>query len=111
MSLEASMRRKIDSELSPQKLTIRNDSSKHAHHAAMTSARAAADASSDPSAAHERLLETHFHVECISDKFEGLTSIKRHRLVNGLLKDEFEKGLHALSLRLKTPQEIEKEAN
>ncbi len=109
MSLEASMRSKLSSALAPQSLTIRNDSRKHAHHAAMVSARHAADGAADPAAAHERLLETHFYVEVVSEQFDGLGSLKRHRLVNALMKEEFDKGLHALSLRLKTPQEVEKE--
>ena len=32
------------------------------------------------------------------------------RAINSLLKDEFDRGLHALSLRAKTPAEVEKEA-
>ncbi len=46
--------------------------------------------------------ETHFFVHVISDKFQGMTQIKRHRAVNALLQGEFERGLHALSLRTKT---------
>jgi BolA protein len=46
----------------------------------------------------------------VSAAFTGKTPIARHRLVNALLKDEFDHhGLHALSLRLKTPQEWERE--
>lgn len=33
--------------------------------------------------------------------------IGRHRLVNDALKDEFEAGLHALSIKAKTPKEVE----
>lgn len=49
-----------------------------------------------------------FAVAIVSSAFEGKTQIARHRLVNSLLKDEFDAGLHALSLRLKTPKEWEK---
>lgn len=46
----------------------------------------------------------------VSSEFAGKTQIARHRLVNSLLKDEFDNmGLHALSLRLKTPEEWEGE--
>lgn len=46
----------------------------------------------------------------VSPAFKGKTPIARHRMVNSLLKDEFDNhGLHALSLRLKTPEEWEKE--
>ncbi len=46
----------------------------------------------------------------ISSKFNSLPQIKRHRLVNSLLKEEFEeKGLHALSLKLRSQEEVDKE--
>ncbi len=32
--------------------------------------------------------ETHFNVEVVSSRFEGLTSIKRHRLVYQILEAE-----------------------
>lgn len=54
-------------------------------------------------------IETHFFVEVVSDKFQGLPTIKRHRAVNSMLQDEFDAGLHALSLRLKTPAEVSRE--
>ncbi|KAL4705947.1 hypothetical protein ACJJTC_016559 [Scirpophaga incertulas] len=49
--------------------------------------------------------ETHFKVVVVSDKFEGLPLIKRHRLVNDLLKEELQTGVHALSIVAKTPQQ------
>ena len=84
------MQTKLESEFGPEvEVNIRNDSSKHAHHAAM-----AAQGGGNG--------ETHFYVHVISDKFQGMTQIKRHRAVNALLEAEFERGLHALSLRTKT---------
>jgi stress-induced morphogen len=52
-----------------------------------------------------------FAVALVSSAFSGKTQIARHRMVNSLLKDEFDAGLHALSLRLRTPQEWEKEVD
>lgn len=49
--------------------------------------------------------ETHFTVEIVSPRFEGLTSIKRHRLVYGILAEELRSPVHALSLITKTPVE------
>ncbi|KAF9406972.1 hypothetical protein HW555_012842 [Spodoptera exigua] len=49
--------------------------------------------------------ETHFKVVVVSDKFEGLPLIKRHRLINEILKDELQSGVHALSIVAKTPQQ------
>ena len=43
----------------------------------------------------------------ISEQFEGLNSLQRHKLVLGALKDHFQSGeLHALSLRTKSPSEM-----
>ncbi|PWN21654.1 bola-domain-containing protein [Microstroma glucosiphilum] len=97
MSIEESMRNKIQSAFKPTHLKIRNDSSKHAHHAAM-----AAQGGGNG--------ETHFYIEVVSDDFSGKTQIARHRSINSLLSDEFASGLHALSLRTKTPAEVEKES-
>ncbi|GAA5860638.1 hypothetical protein JCM8547_005484 [Rhodosporidiobolus lusitaniae] len=49
--------------------------------------------------------ETHFTVQVVSDKFDGLRMIQRHRLVNETLKSEFDAGLHALSIKAKSPKE------
>ncbi|XP_068631337.1 bolA-like protein DDB_G0274169 [Battus philenor] len=49
--------------------------------------------------------ETHFKVVVVSDKFDGLTLIKRHRLVNDILKEELKNGVHALSIVAKTPKQ------
>ena len=48
--------------------------------------------------------ESHFHVLVVSDSFEGMTPIKRHRAVQGLLTDEAGKlPFHSLRLTTKTP--------
>ncbi len=49
--------------------------------------------------------ESHFKVIAISQDFETLSLIKRHQLLNELLKDEFSLGLHALSLKTYTQAE------
>ncbi|WFD38276.1 BolA domain UV induced protein Uvi31 [Malassezia japonica] len=93
MTVEESIREKVTGALAPEHLFIRNDSAKHAHHAAMAAQNGGNG-------------ETHFFVEVVSDQFQGKPQIQRHRAVNALLSSEFERGLHALSLRLKTPSEI-----
>lgn len=52
--------------------------------------------------------ETHFKVILVTEHFQNLNRIARHRLVNQLLADEFAQGLHALSLSLYTPEEWER---
>lgn len=52
--------------------------------------------------------ETHFKVIVVSSRFEGQTRINRHRILNELLKEEMAGPVHALSLKLYTPQEWNK---
>ena len=43
----------------------------------------------------------------VSEQFEGLNSLQRHKLVLGVLRDHFQSGeLHALSLSTKSPSEM-----
>lgn len=49
--------------------------------------------------------ETHFKVIMTSTQMEGLSKVNRHRQLNKALKPAFEQGLHALSLKLYTPEE------
>ncbi|KAJ2952016.1 hypothetical protein O0L34_g4276 [Tuta absoluta] len=51
--------------------------------------------------------ETHFKVVVVSDQFEGLPLIKRHRLVNNVLAEELKTSVHALSIIAKTPEQWE----
>lgn len=52
--------------------------------------------------------ESHFKIFVVSAAFEDLSRVDRQRLVNDCLKSEFEEGLHALTMRLKTPAELQK---
>ncbi len=49
--------------------------------------------------------QTHYAVLLVSDSFAGQSRVARHRLVNAALAAEFETGLHALTLTLRTPGE------
>ncbi|MGD9981525.1 MAG: BolA family protein, partial [Hyphomonadaceae bacterium] len=49
--------------------------------------------------------ETHYHLAMRAAAFEGLSRVARQRLVYDVLREEFDTGLHALSLDLKTPAE------
>lgn len=90
--VETSINQKLTKLFNPHHLKIENESSKHAHHAAMRA---------DPEAAATG--ETHFNVTIVSDLFEGVAILERHRMVNECLKQELEeKGLHALSIKAKT---------
>eukprot|EP00729_Bicosta_minor_P002099 gene2099-11952_t len=51
--------------------------------------------------------ETHFKVVLVSEVFDGLTLIKRHRAVNHTLQEELDGEVHALSIQAKTPKQWE----
>lgn len=46
--------------------------------------------------------ETHFKVILVSDVFEGMALLARHRLVNALLSEELAGPVHALALHTYT---------
>ncbi len=47
----------------------------------------------------------HYEVEVVSEAFEGISPLQRHRMVYGPLKDVLGGALHALALRTRTPEE------
>ena len=49
--------------------------------------------------------ETHFDLTVVSAAFAGKSRVQRQRLVLGALKEEFEAGLHALSIQARAPGE------
>ena len=49
--------------------------------------------------------QSHYRLVIVSDHFVERSLVDRHRQVNGLLRDEFANGLHALALHTLTPQE------
>lgn len=54
--------------------------------------------------------ETHFRVHMVAAAFDGVSRLERQRGVLGLLADELDGPVHALALKLKTPQEAAREA-
>lgn len=54
--------------------------------------------------------ESHFKVLVVSEEFKGIQLLKRHRIVNTLVKealqDEF---VHALSIEAKAPEEVKED--
>ena len=77
-------------QFAPASLTLVDESAKHAGHAG-----------AQPGG------ETHYRVRIVADAFEGLNRVARQRLVYNLLREEFDTGLHALALELKTPGEAQ----
>ncbi|KAJ3396982.1 hypothetical protein HDU92_001273 [Lobulomyces angularis] len=91
MSIAKSIESKLSLQLRPSFLEIVDDSASHAGHAAMKGLKAK---------------ETHFQVKIVSDKFLNLSKLKRHRMVYGILDEEFKNGLHALNISAKTEDEF-----
>jgi BolA family transcriptional regulator, general stress-responsive regulator len=83
MKLSASIEIKIQKNLQPLHWELVNES--HLH-----------------SAGRE---ESHFRLLAVSESFEGLSRVQRQQLVYQWLAEELKNGVHALSLRLLTPQE------
>ena len=81
---------KLTAAFAPVKLVIADQSHMHRGHAGVR------DATTQ---------ETHFSVEIVSDKFTSMNRVQRQRAVNALFKEEFDNGLHALSLSCKAPNE------
>jgi sulfur transfer protein SufE/stress-induced morphogen len=92
--VRAMMKRKLSLAFSipANSLEIIDESSQHAGHAG-------AKGVSSPSG------ETHFRIRVVSDSFEGLKTIERHRLVYVVLEEELLGPVHALSLETLTPEE------
>jgi BolA protein len=44
--------------------------------------------------------ETHYHVTLATQAFAGKTRVQSHRMVHQLLAEEFEAGLHALTINI-----------
>ena len=65
----------------------------------------------DESHQHSRGLETHFRLVLVDNGFLGQSRVQRQRQVMALLKEEFDGGLHSLTLRLLTAEEHQAQAS
>ena len=84
---------RLNEALDPDRLDIVDESHRHAGHVGRGPGHAPAGG------------ETHYRVKIVSAKFAGLGRIARHRLVYGLLADEFAGRLHALTVDARAPGE------
>ncbi len=71
-------------QLAPTHLHIKDDSARHAGHAAMNGVEGE---------------ETHLVVTITSTQFEGKSRVEQHRMVQALCQSEMTKGLHALQIK------------
>ena len=49
--------------------------------------------------------ETHFRLDIVSAAFAGKSRVERHRMVNEVLGEAFQRGLHALAIKARAPGE------
>ncbi len=82
------METQLRAQFAPIHFALTDESAKHAGHAGTRPAG-----------------ETHYRLAMVSTAFEGQSRVARQRLVYQALREEFDTGLHALSLDLKTPAE------
>jgi|APTNR8051073442_1049403.scaffolds.fasta_scaffold00068_87 BolA protein len=88
MSVATTIETKLRDALAPAQLHVVDDSGRHAGHAG---ARPGG--------------ESHFNVEVVAAAFAGKSRLERQRWVHQILAEELAGPVHALSLRLFTPEE------
>ena len=79
---------RLRQQLAPDSLDIVDESAQHAGHVGARSGGG------------------HFAVAIVSNRFEGLNAIQRHRLVYEALGELMKTDIHALSVRALTPKEL-----
>lgn len=77
----------LNTQLSPQKLELIDDSAAHAGHAGA------------------RQGGGHYYVTIVSSAFEGKTLVQRHQMVYQALGDMMKQQIHALGINALTPSE------
>lgn len=88
MSMQATIRQRLEQALRPIRLEIVDESHLHAGHS--------------PQA---RAGESHFRVLIVSPEFAGKSRLARHRHVNELLAEELATSVHALAIHAYAPGE------
>jgi BolA protein len=86
--IAAEITRRLEEALAPARLAVRNDSDGHRGHAG-----------------HDGSGESHFTVEIVSARFEGMSRLERQRAVNAALGDLMKDRIHALAIKAKAPGE------
>lgn len=89
MDVEKTIDEKLREGLQPQRLVVENVSHQHAGHAGSPNNG-----------------QSHFNVTVVSERFEGLSRVARHKAVYALLKEEMAGPIHALALNTHTPAEV-----
>jgi len=86
-SLVSEIRATLQRELAPTSLEIVDDSARHAGHAGAREGG-------------------HFRVTLVSSAFKGRPQLERHRLVYAAVAPLMGRGIHALNIIARTPEEV-----
>lgn len=84
--LSAEIEARVRAALTPDLFKLRDDSALHAGHAGAREGG-------------------HYYIEIVSTRFAGLPRVARHRLVYDALADLMKKGIHALAIEARAPDE------
>lgn len=84
--IASSIKEKLEQSFNPTQLEVIDESHKHAHH------RGAHEHAAEGGSA-----ESHFHVVIVSEKFDGMSVLAKHRAVKDAISEEM-KQIHALSI-------------
>ncbi len=82
------IRAQLQAALAPSVLELSDDSALHAGHAGAASGGG------------------HYSLKIVSDRFEGLRLVMRHRLVYDSVRDMMKKEIHALAITALAPSEL-----
>ena len=88
MSVKDTITSKLKQAFTPAEIEVVDDSERHRGHSGYRDGG-----------------ETHFNVRIVANAFAGKSRIERHRMVNALLAEELSGPVHALALKIATPEE------
>jgi len=89
MRIREKIKDKLEKAFQPEILEITDESHKHEGHAG-----------------HDGKGESHFRVTIVSNFFADKSRIERQRMIYGVLHEEMQSRIHALSLKILTPDEV-----
>jgi BolA protein len=77
---------KLTEAFAPEQLSVINESHLHAGHHG-----------------HDGEGETHLRIKIVSNAFEDMSRVNRHRAINEVVQPKIDEGLHACAIEVSTP--------
>jgi BolA family transcriptional regulator, general stress-responsive regulator len=88
MTVSDRIQQKLTTAFAPLALEVLDESERHAGHAGYRPGG-----------------ESHFRIAISAEAFRGKSRIERHRMINELLREELNSGVHAVAIRALAPGE------